>query len=494
MRFKVQGNTLLPQASVDAAVAPYIGPQRDFGDVQAALEALEARYHALGFPTVSVMLPEQVLEKGEVLFKVVEGRIKQLKVSGQIHFDADNIRASLPTLKVGEPPRIDDVSANLRIANENPAKKITMKLNPAEEDDEVYADLQVTDEAPLKLGMTLDNTGSSQTGMTRLGLSFQHANLWNRDHIFTAQYQTSPDQPRNVQVYSLSYRAPLYGLGDAVDFFMTKSNVNSGTISAGALNLAISGRGTTFGTRYNLNLKRQGDYEQQLVFGIDYKAFQNDIGAGAVQLGNDITVHPLSFQYNGRWQRDTTEVSVFGTLMHNLPGGEKGDQAAFTLARAGAPDDYTLLRYGFTASHAYRNDWQVRFNTAGQWTRDRLIPGEQFGMGGSASLRGFGEREISDDRGLLTAFEVYTPELCQPAIGGQNRCRVLAFLDAGLVTRVAPLVGETSHQHVSSTGFGLRYSFGKDVAFQADYGRVLQGSAARATGDWRIHGRLGVFF
>ena len=59
-RFEVGGNTLLPQEDVERAVAPFTGPGRDFGDVQRALEALEALYHERGYNVVTVQLPEQV--------------------------------------------------------------------------------------------------------------------------------------------------------------------------------------------------------------------------------------------------------------------------------------------------------------------------------------------------------------------------------------------------------------------------------------------------
>src|SRR5476649_2985205 len=43
-RFDVSGNTLLPPSLIEQTVAPYTGQRRDFGDVQRALEALEAVY------------------------------------------------------------------------------------------------------------------------------------------------------------------------------------------------------------------------------------------------------------------------------------------------------------------------------------------------------------------------------------------------------------------------------------------------------------------
>ncbi|HWJ95572.1 MAG TPA: POTRA domain-containing protein, partial [Telluria sp.] len=77
-RFEVSGNTLLPAADVERAVAPFAGPNRDFGDVQRALEALEEVYHARGYNVVSVQLPEQELNGGVVRLTVVQTRIGQV--------------------------------------------------------------------------------------------------------------------------------------------------------------------------------------------------------------------------------------------------------------------------------------------------------------------------------------------------------------------------------------------------------------------------------
>lgn len=493
IRFKIEGNSLLPQAQINAAVAPFLGKERDFGDVQGALEALEALYKQRGYGTATVLLPEQVLERGEVLLRVIEGRIKAVRISGQEHFGEDNIRASLPTLQAGEVPFIDDVSANLRIANENPAKKLTLQLKPGEHEEDIEADIRVTDEKPLKISTTLDNTGTAQTGKRRLGVSLQHANLWGRDHVMTFQYQTSPDKPKDVNVYALAYRMPLYGLGDALDVFATKSDVNAGTIAAGPIDLAISGRGASLGVRYTLNLKRRGEYEHAFVFGLDEKKYLNNINAGTLALGNELTVRPWSVQYNGRWQWEATELSFHGDVIHNIPGGEQGRQDDFTRARTGAPARFTVLRGDLSASHAYASDWQLRFNAVGQWTGKPLAPQEQFGIGGASSVRGFQEREIADDQGFQTTLELYSPEICQ-TLGAGHRCRALAFLDSGVVYRVDPLPGESTRQHVGSAGLGLRYTWDKHIAFQTDYGQVLQGGGSQQRGDWRLHVRLGVFF
>src|SRR3990167_8228554 len=136
-------------------------------------------------------------------------------------------------LKEGEVPIMDDLSASLRVANEHPMKKLSVRLAPGEKEDELDAIVAVTDEKPWRVGVTLDNTGTAQTGRHRLGLIWQHGNLFDRDHQLSLQYQTSPQKTDEVKVYAASYRVPLYARGDSVDVFATRSDVDVGSIATG---------------------------------------------------------------------------------------------------------------------------------------------------------------------------------------------------------------------------------------------------------------------
>ncbi|OYV46009.1 MAG: hypothetical protein B7X10_05260, partial [Burkholderiales bacterium 21-58-4] len=80
VRYVMDGATLLSQAELDAAVAPYVGKNKDFSDVERALEAVEDAYAKRGFSAVRVLLPEQELEKGTVHFRVVESRFGTVTV------------------------------------------------------------------------------------------------------------------------------------------------------------------------------------------------------------------------------------------------------------------------------------------------------------------------------------------------------------------------------------------------------------------------------
>ena len=335
-RFEVTGNTLLAPAAVDAAVAPFTGPNRDFGDLQRALEALESRYHALGYKVVTVELPEQELNGGVVRLKVVQASIGRVVVSGNTVFDEANIRRSLPALREGQPPNLDQVSAAVRLANESPARKITMQLHSDERDGTVDATLDVVDQRAWQGALNLDNTGTAETGTTHVGVRLQHANLFGLDHVASVQYTTTLEKPSRVAVYGAGYHIPLYALGDSLDLFGSYSNVDSGTIAAGLVNLAVSGKGATFGGRYNHTLARHGDYAPTLQYGVDYKAFKNSVLFAGQDFGNDVTVHPLSLAYLGNLALANGQADVSLTLARNVPGGAHGRSDARARWIAGA--------------------------------------------------------------------------------------------------------------------------------------------------------------
>ncbi len=502
--FLVEGATLLSKEEIESAVGPFAGHDKDFADVQRALEALERAYSEKGFSAVQVILPEQELDKGEVRFKIVEARIARLVIEGSKFFDEDNIRRSLPSVKSGVSPNIHRVAENLRVANENPAKQTTVLLRGGSEEGQVDAVVRLTDEAPTKYSITMDNTGTQQTGIFRVGGGFQHSNMFNRDHVLSMQYVTSPSSSghpnttdlttnRNVFIFGGSYRVPLYSFGDSLDVSVGYSNVNSGVIQ----NLFnVSGSGSIFGLRYNANLRKWGEIEQRLAFGLDWRGYRNKVTVGDVALVPDITVHPVSVTYYGVYRTGASETSFNAGAFKNLAGGNDGGSKAFEAARTGGEANYFVFRYGINHLQAFANEWQMRLGFNGQLTRDRLVSGEQFGVGGADSVRGFLEREVANDNGFRGTTEFYTPDYASsiPFLASGSRLRTLFFYDWGLTRRYSPLLGEQKQAAIASFGLGFRFSRGNNMSFRFDFASVTDAGATQGRFDGRAHAMFSYIF
>ena len=518
-RFQIEGNTLLPGAEVQGAVAPLAGPQRVYGDIQKALEALEGAYRRAGYSTVQVYVPEQELTTGVVRLQVTEGVVGKVLISGNKYFSDANIRASLPQLKEGKAPNLREMSEAIQLANESPAKQLEVTLGVSEDEGKVDAKVAVTEENPQRIFATADSTGTAATGRSRLGIAYQNANLFKLDHTLTLAYTSSPDAPAGVKVdiFSLGYRIPFYALGDSLDVIYGKSGVNTPSTSptlGGAL--GIVGKGDVFGLRWNHYFARRGEYSSKLIFGFDYKYINSRCTAGGAPADIDpptpaiaacvpYTTRPLSLTYSGQKLSPGQMLDYNIGLAHNFPMGTHytnvdglTDRYSYlTSGNRKGRDDFSIVRLGGSYLTAFQNDWQVRVAASGQYAGNPLVAAEQFGLAGSTSVRGFNERATSSDSGYYVNAEVYTPELAK-MVGAPGSLRVLAFYDFahGYNHNIPSGSLTPSKIGVASVGAGVRYGIGKDFSLRFDLAQVVDAGPpnTKERGDWRGHLNLMLAF
>ncbi len=507
-RFAIEGNTLLPAATIDRLLAPYIGPKREYGDIQRALEALELAYRKRGYAAVQVYAPEQELTSGVIRLQVLETVLGHLTLDTRLkYFDAANIRAALPALKEGTTPNALALSSQIALNNENPAKKVEVILGLGKKEGTVDAKVKVAESNPLRFSLSLDNTGTAQTGNDRLSFAVQDANMFDRDQVLSAAYVTSPEKPKDVAIGSVSYRIPFYAQASALDFIYAKSNVDAGTTATTAGPLSFTGKGDTFAARYTHALPRQGDYSAKLIAGFDVKAYVNDCSLGvygALGCGPaaaSVTLKPLSFSYSGLQLGPGRAIDYNLTLVQNLPGGDKGDDAAFRAVRpspigvGGVTANYHILRGGITLLKLFHGDWQMRAAANGQWTDQPLLPQEQIGLAGSTAVRGFLEREVARDVGAYVNLEGYSPDLAAKLGWKGASLRALVFYDLGNGhNNLLPGEVQPPHDSLASVGCGLRYGLGKDLAARLDIARVTIANGAQNRGDVRAHFSLSASF
>lgn len=477
--YKLEGATLLTQAEIDAAVAPFTGKDKDFTDVQRALEAVEDAYSSRGFSAVRVVLPEQELEKGTVRLQVMESRFGKVTVKDNRFVSEANALNALPSVRSGGVPKSKQISHELRFANENPARLLNVVLKAGEKENEVDADVVVTDAKPATWGLTMDNTGTTETGRARLGFSYRHANVFDADHVASLQYQTSPSHANRVTVLSGSYKIPLYQLGDSVEFTGGYSNVNA---ILGGLD-AVKGGGSTFGAHYNHPLEKMGGIEPLVTFGLDWREF-TAVYFNNTLLTPKIVVTPLSVAYSAQGKLDKSEVGFNAAFSNNLPGAHKGtvtDFASYSAITGSTVNArYKVLRYGANYAQPFGGDWKFRIALNGQYSPDTLIQGEQIRLGGADAVRGFSEGSVGSDKGLRWNMEGYTPDFGK----GDFKTQGLVFFDTGETRSSAG-----ARSSISSAGFGLRGSFTERYSLRLDAARIINADTdpVQRVGDWRAH-------
>lgn len=491
-QYVLEGASLLSQREVDAVVAPYVGADKDFSDVQRALEAVESAYAKRGFTAVRVLLPEQELEKGTVRFRVVESRLGKVTVMENRFVSRENALNALPSVRSGAIPRSKQISRELKLANENPSRQMNVVLKASALEDQVDANVVVTDTKPAAWGISADNTGSPETGRSRLGFSYRNANAFNADHLASVQYVTSPQHTDRVKVLGGSYKIPFYQAGGSLEFFGGYSNVNA--VIGGLSN--FQGGGRLLSTRYNHNFARLGAFDSRLSFGLDWRDFQRIelTSPSPTVLYNEIVVMPVSLTYatTGKFSRSNVNFNV--ALAANLPKASQGkdaDFAAYDRINQTQPEPaYRVLRYGAGYTQLIGEDWQLRANLVGQSSSDVLVQGEQMRLGGADAVRGFSEGSEGSESAKRLNIEAYTPSFGP----GKWQTRGLVFYDAGQADASNAATGNADKTTISAVGVGLRLNYGESVSLRCDVAKIVKDGTdpEQQSGDKRVHLSLNV--
>ena len=401
--FNITGENPLPDGETTRVLAPFLRADATLDTLQKATQALEAALRDKGFALHRVALPPQEIG-ATVTLNVVKFVIGKVTIEGNNEYTEENIRASLPELKEGSAPNFRTLSVQTAIANESQGKQVQVGLKEADEADQINARVVVKEAKPWNFSLGLSNTGSNSTGNDRFTASGSHANVFGLDHSFTGAYTTSLERPADVKQLGLNYRVPLYKLGGVVGLSYTRSDVvgNFGAFTS-------TGAGRTAGINYNHYLPPDGGYRGYFGIALDDKLFNATLINGvAVQL--DRSSRPLTLSYNARVEGDAAVWGYNADVSANLPGGGNGNNLLAYQSEDVriATENFKVFRLGANYLTGFGGGWLFSVKSQLQYSPDALISGEQFGLGGSSSVRGTGERPISGDSGMFATSEVST--------------------------------------------------------------------------------------
>jgi hemolysin activation/secretion protein len=482
--YRVSGNTLLPQTDIEKLLYPHLGEHKGMPAVEEARQGLEARYRDAGYPTVLVDIPEQDVSNGVVRLKVTEGRVDRLRITGARYYANGRIRAQLPALTAGEVPHLPTLQEELGRFNQRSAdRSVTPVTRAGRKPGTVEFELQVKDRLPVHASLELDNRYTLDTSKLRLNASLGYANLWQRDHSLTLNYQISPDDTDQVRVLVGTYLLRPLHSRKVFAFYGVDSNSDVATVG----DINVIGNGQTFGARAILPLGGKA-WSDSVVLGVDYKNFNDTVGFGA-----EIDTQPLrtvidyfnfSVAYNAS-RRSDSATTAYGTAINFGVRGLGNTRREFEDKRFKAQPDYFYLS-GNVEHTRQVADWQLYVSGAAQLTHQPLISNEQFSMGGLNSVRGYLEAEQLADYGATARLELRSPRLLPKLTQAVQQLEAFLFYDWAGAQILDPLPDQSSRFQLASTGFGVRYAGGKAWQAAFDYAWPLYDGAHTPSEDQRI--------
>ncbi len=278
MELRVLGNSVLEVRDVERVLIPHLGPGRTLDDVEAARGELEALYHAQGYGTVFVDIPEQsVGDDGVVRLRVTESKLRVARVSGAKYFSQRQIRSAVPAAAPDTVPKLPELQAQIGAVNVATAdRSVVPVLKAGPVPGTVDLDLRVSDALPLHAVVEVNDQYTADTTRLRSSIGLSYDNLWGRQDSIALQYQFSPEDRSEVSVYAASYTARLGGTAGQVGK-LTLTYINSQSEIATVGDINVTGAGKTYSARYQHPVTFTAELQSNAILGLDYKQSAQDV-------------------------------------------------------------------------------------------------------------------------------------------------------------------------------------------------------------------------
>ncbi|SAK58006.1 surface antigen (D15) [Caballeronia catudaia] len=444
--------------------------------------AVVQRYRDAGQPLVDVYVPEQDVSNGVVTIAVAEFRAGRVMPKGNRYFSDALLMREMP-LASGEPIREADVASGLALLNANPYRRVDVVYAPGAALNTTDVVLQTEDRFPFRIYGGYNNDGVRDLGRDRILAGFDYGNLFGIDARIGYQMTASndllsgnpdiegrPDRPRYI-AHAFNVVAPLPWL-DRVELF--------GVFAESTPRLPDSygqtGLSSQISFRYDWRLPpldNAGAWQQQVQIGYDFKRSNNDLEFGGFQVFNANThIHQFVFAYD-LLRSDASGDTHLNASLFVSPGyfDSNSNDAAYDAARLGATPRYQYMQLSAQRDMPLgKSGFSVSARGLVQWTGSTLLPSEELGLGGDATVRGYEPYSAQGDRG----WNVQT-ELRAPAISaGIAAMQPFMFFDAGHVWNRIPEFGEVNNASLAGVGVGIRVQVGRFVSFRGTYGFPLK--------------------
>lgn len=496
--FSIEGNTLLDDSEIERAISIYKGKNKTDEDVERARSDLESLYHRKGYPTVLVNIPEQTVEKGVIRIEVIESRIGTVTITGNEYVTKKKILRQLSGFHPGAILYMPTVQEQLGRISSNPDLQVKPVLIPTRELDIIDVELKVQDRLPVHGSFELNNRSTHTTPDLRTTASLRYDNLWQQDHSLAVQYQTSPEEPDEVQSVYISYvLSPPWDYRQGMAFYHIKSD--SETTTAG--DIQVLGKGRITGFRYLIPFPASERCQHTASLGIDYKDFDETIGFknNDNNLKTPIQYAPLFLSYSASLP-DSHGSTTLSTSFNMVFRGLLTEQKEFEAKRYQAKGNYLFLTAKAERSSKLPGDAGLLLRLDGQLANQPLISNEQYPAGGVDNLRGYKESEELGDNAIHFTLEMQSPNLFQRlGFRKAGNLTLHAFYDGAILQVLDRLSEDSEGSTVKSknagitlqgVGAGLRGGIGNHFKYGFDWGVALNDTDLTEKGDTRMYFNL----
>jgi hemolysin activation/secretion protein len=470
-KINVTGSTIFSPEQIQAVVQRFEGKTLTVEQLREAADAITQLYLNQGYITSRAILADQAITNGVVEIRVLEGSLEDIKIEGARRVNDNYIRSRV-RLGAKTPLNTAQLEDQLRLLRADPLfSNVEASLRAGTGIGQSILIVRVTEANPFEGSAGVDNYSPPSVGGERLGLNLLYRNVTGNGDAFGGSfYHTTQGGADSLD---LSYRLPVNAMNGALQ--LRTSFTRNKVIESAFRSLGFQGDSELYEISFQQPLIRSPRQEFSLSLGFAYqdnKSTYNLIdffgppspGADAegrtrtsvIKFGQDY----LRRDAKGAWS--LRSLFSFGTGLFDA-----------TTNKPPLPDGrfFSWLGQVQRVQILGNNNFLIT-GVDVQLTPNRLLPSQQFVIGGGQSLRGYRQNIRAADNGVR--FSLEDRIALERNEAGNPTFQLAPFFDAGVVwnndTRNYPLPPD---QFLAGVGLGLIWEPVPKLSLRVDYAYPL---------------------
>lgn len=437
----------------DSAVGRCLGTQ----GINEVMRRVQNTLVTEGLITTRVLAQPQDLTSGTLELTVVPGRMRSVRYAdsstGRIH-----PAAAMPA-RPGELLNLRDIEQGLENLRRLPSGDADIRIEPGEAPGESDIVIERKQGFPLRLSLALDDSGSRSTGKYMGAASLAWDNPLGLGDLFHASLihdlGGGERGRRGTEGHSLHYSVPfgywLFSLNaSAHDYHQTVAGI--------VQDYRYSGSSERYDLRASRVVQRSATGKTTLSLGGYLRKSRNYIDDAEILVQR---------RRSAGWEAGIAHRAYFGAATLDMEATWRHGTGAFRAQYGEGADRPRILSARASLGVPFKlGKTRLRYQAdlRGQRERSRLLPQDQFSIGGRHTVRGFdGEQVLSGERGWLLRNELSV------ALGNSGQSAFIG-LDHGRTGGNA--TASQPGQRLTGAVIGLRGSY-RALSYEVFTGRPL---------------------
>ena len=486
-RMIIKGSTIYGKRKFSRLFRKYLHRRITLEQIYIIAQQITNMYRNDGYILSKAVVPPQKIEDGAVQINVIEGYVDRVVVQGQVRGPRRLLNEYRKGILRSRPLKAKDLERYLLLVDDLPGVSVKSVLTPSKDKPGATNMTLILSNKAYEGSLGLDNRGTKFNGPIQINAGLSGNALFKNYERIGLQGVVTSDTDE-LQFFSGFYEQPISSEGTKLFFSTSFSDSKPGSALK---DFEVAGESKTFTLKITHPFIRSRAENLTGSLSYTHRNSSTDI-LGTLDSEDRLRIVNLGLSYDF-----VDEYRGVNLVSFNLSKGfdifDSTKTGSENLTRETGHSDFTKLSGQVLRLQQLAPSWMLLGAFSWQYSFEKLLASEEFGVGGAQFGRAYDSSEITGDQGM--AFKLELQKAFQPKKKYLRDVQAYTFFDYGAVWNRIPISTGSTVQDLNSLGLGIRFNVTDMISGYLEWDKPLnQEVSAEGNKDGRFFFSLSARF